>query len=37
MWLWWVDRVPPTAWDVSGVAVMLIGMSIIVWGGWYAE
>jgi small multidrug resistance family-3 protein len=34
MWLWRVDGVPPTAWDLSGVAVMLIGMSIVVWGGW---
>jgi small multidrug resistance family-3 protein len=34
MWLWRVDRVPPTVWDLSGVAMMLIGMSIVVWGGW---
>jgi small multidrug resistance family-3 protein len=33
-WLWRVDRVPPTVWDLSGVAVMLIGMSLVVWGGW---
>jgi small multidrug resistance family-3 protein len=34
IWLWRVDGVPPSVWDVSGVAVVLIGMSIIVWGGW---
>lgn len=34
MWLWRVDRVPLTAWDVSGVAVLLVGTAIIVWGGW---
>jgi small multidrug resistance family-3 protein len=34
IWLWRVDGVPPSAWDVSGVAMVLIGMSIIVWGGW---
>jgi small multidrug resistance family-3 protein len=34
IWLWRVDGVPPSVWDVCGVAVVLIGMSIIVWGGW---
>ena len=34
LWLWRVDRVPVTVWDLSGVVVVLIGMSIIVWGGW---
>lgn len=34
IWLWRVDRVPLTAWDLSGVAVLLIGTAIIVWGGW---
>ena len=33
-WLWTVDGVPPTTWDISGVAVVLIGAAIIVWGGW---
>ena len=34
IWLWRVDHAPLTRWDVSGVAVVLIGMAIIVWGGW---
>jgi small multidrug resistance family-3 protein len=33
-WLWKVDRVPITTWDVAGVAVAISGMAIIVWGGW---
>ena len=33
-WLWKVDRVPVTTWDVVGVTVALSGMGIIVWGGW---
>jgi small multidrug resistance family-3 protein len=34
LWLWRVDGVPLTAWDLTGVAVTLAGMAIIVWGGW---
>jgi small multidrug resistance family-3 protein len=34
LWLWRVDGVAPTAWDLAGVAVTLAGMTIIVWGGW---
>lgn len=29
-WLWLVDRVEPTRWDIVGAAVMLFGMAIIV-------
>src|ERR1700730_15002373 len=36
LWLWRVDRVPVTAWDLVGGAVTLAGMAIIVWGGWRA-
>jgi small multidrug resistance family-3 protein len=36
VWLWKVDGVALTAWDVTGAAVALVGMSIIVWGGWRA-
>jgi small multidrug resistance family-3 protein len=36
VWLWKVDRVPVTVWDIAGVAVTLVGMGIIVWGGWKA-
>lgn len=36
LWLWRVDGAALTIWDVTGVAVALLGMSIIVWGGWRA-
>lgn len=36
VWLWKVDRVSLTATDFAGAATMLLGMSIIVWGGWKA-
>ncbi|MDB6001286.1 MAG: YnfA family protein [Rhizobacter sp.] len=29
-WLWLVDGVRPTPWDVAGAAVALVGMGIIV-------
>ena len=32
MWLWLVDAVKPTRWDIGGVALCLIGMSIIMFG-----
>jgi small multidrug resistance family-3 protein len=34
VWLWKVDRVPVTAWDLAGAAVAVAGMGIIVFGGW---
>jgi small multidrug resistance family-3 protein len=36
VWLWKVDSVPLTRWDLLGGAVALAGMIIIVWGGWRA-
>lgn len=36
LWLWRIDGVPLTRWDVAGAAVAVIGMGIIVWGGWRA-
>lgn len=30
-WLWLVDGVRPTGWDVLGVMVCLCGMGIIAW------
>lgn len=36
-WLWQVDGVAPTATDMIGVAVVLVGMAIIVAGGWSAS
>jgi small multidrug resistance family-3 protein len=29
LWLWTVDGIRPSAWDVAGVAVALTGMGII--------
>ncbi|HTJ92745.1 MAG TPA: YnfA family protein [Pararobbsia sp.] len=31
LWLWAIDRVRPTAWDLGGAAVAVIGMSIIAF------
>ena len=31
MWLWLVEAVKPTLWDVVGVGVCLVGMSIIMF------
>ena len=31
LWLWWVDGVRPTAWDVGGVALTLAGMGLIAF------
>ncbi len=28
-WLWWVERLEPTHWDLMGAAVTIIGMAII--------
>lgn len=32
LWLWWIDRIRPDRWDLLGVAVTLVGMSIIAFG-----
>jgi small multidrug resistance family-3 protein len=34
IWLWKVDGVPPTVWDLTGAAVAVAGMGIIVVGSW---
>jgi small multidrug resistance family-3 protein len=34
IWLWWVDGIRPTGADLAGAALMLVGTSVIVWGGW---
>ncbi|NML16780.1 YnfA family protein [Azohydromonas caseinilytica] len=31
LWLWAVDQIRPTAWDVAGAAVALAGMGIIMF------
>ena len=30
-WLWWVDSVKPTRWDVLGAALCLAGMAVIMF------
>jgi small multidrug resistance family-3 protein len=32
MWLWLIDSIRPTAWDLLGSAVALLGMAIIMAG-----
>jgi len=36
VWMWQIDRVTPTSWDLVGAAISIAGMGIIVWGGWRA-
>jgi small multidrug resistance family-3 protein len=36
LWLWVVDAVRPTPWDLLGVAICLLGMSIIMLGSRHA-
>ncbi|HEU4603249.1 MAG TPA: YnfA family protein [Steroidobacteraceae bacterium] len=36
LWLWRVDGVRPSPWDISGAAVALLGVGIIVTGSWRA-
>ncbi|AEL08122.1 MULTISPECIES: YnfA family protein [Xanthomonas] len=31
LWLWWVDRVTPTRWDLLGAGCCLLGMAIIMF------
>ena len=35
-WLWLIDGIRPTLWDGLGVAVVLVGMALIVFGPRYA-
>lgn len=34
MWLWKVEGIAPTRWDLTGVAIALIGVSVIMIGSW---
>ena len=36
LWLWLVDSVRPTTWDLVGSAVALLGMAIIMFGSRHA-
>jgi small multidrug resistance family-3 protein len=31
LWLWLVDAVKPTVWDIAGVAICMLGMAIIMF------
>ncbi|MEW6344289.1 MAG: YnfA family protein [Paraburkholderia sp.] len=31
LWLWWVEQVRPTVWDLAGAAFTLAGMGIIAF------
>lgn len=31
-WLWWIDGIRPSPWDIAGAAVALTGMAIIMFG-----
>jgi small multidrug resistance family-3 protein len=33
-WLWKVDGVALTRWDMTGAAIALLGVAVIVAGGW---
>jgi len=35
LWLWVVDSIRPTVWDITGSAVVLVGMAIIMFGPRY--
>ena len=37
IWLWWVDAMRPTVWDISGVAISLLGMSVIMLGSYVSS
>lgn len=32
LWLWLVQAIRPTAWDLAGVAICLVGMIVIMLG-----
>jgi small multidrug resistance family-3 protein len=34
VWLWKIENVVLTKWDIAGAAVSIAGMGIIVYGGW---
>ncbi len=37
IWLWLVDAIRPSIWDVVGSAVALLGMAIIIFGAPHAS
>jgi len=33
IWLWRVDGIAPTRWDLAGVFITLLGATVIIYGG----
>lgn len=31
LWLWWVDGITPTTWDIVGSLIAILGMAIIMF------
>lgn len=31
LWLWWVDALTPTRWDLLGAGLCLLGMAVIIF------
>jgi len=31
LWLWWVDGIRPSSWDLIGAAIALLGMAVIMF------
>lgn len=31
LWLWWIDGIRPSSWDIAGGALTLLGMGIIAF------
>jgi small multidrug resistance family-3 protein len=36
LWLWLIDAVRPTTWDILGAGICLAGMAVIILGAKYA-
>jgi small multidrug resistance family-3 protein len=36
LWLWFIDAVRPTLWDLVGVSICFIGMAVIMLGAHHA-
>lgn len=32
IWLWVVDGIKPTIWDISGTGIILVGAAVIIYG-----
>ena len=36
LWLWLVEGIKPTVWDISGTGIILVGAAIIIYGSRYS-